>query len=125
MKHLAVTDLAAWLADGTKAPPVLLDVREPWEYEVAHLHDAVLVPMRTIPAALETAMAAPESAAPQGAGQPGAFDPARPIVCICHHGARSMQVAAYLERAGVRDVYNLTGGIDAWSRQVDPALPTY
>jgi rhodanese-related sulfurtransferase len=47
------------------------------------------------------------------------------IVCICHHGARSAQVAMFLESRGHKDVFNLYGGIDAWSRQVDPSVPTY
>ena len=47
------------------------------------------------------------------------------IVCICHHGARSMQVASFLERQGYAKVYNLTGGIHAWSTQVDPSVPQY
>jgi rhodanese-related sulfurtransferase len=53
------------------------------------------------------------------------LDPDRPVVCYCHHGMRSMQVGAFLERRGFDHVWNLTGGIDAWARQVDPACPTY
>ena len=48
-----------------------------------------------------------------------------PIVCICHHGGRSMHVAMFLARQGFENVYNLTGGVDAWARQVDSAMPTY
>jgi len=53
------------------------------------------------------------------------LDPEQAIVCICHHGARSMQVAAFLERAGFTDVTNLTGGVHAWAMQVDTSMPTY
>jgi len=53
------------------------------------------------------------------------LDPAQPILCICHHGMRSAQVVAFLERAGYGSVYNLAGGIDAWSAKVDPAVPRY
>ena len=53
------------------------------------------------------------------------LDPAQPILCICHHGMRSAQVVAFLERAGFDSVYNLAGGIDAWSARVDPAVPRY
>jgi rhodanese-related sulfurtransferase len=53
------------------------------------------------------------------------LDASRPIVCVCHHGMRSMQVAAFLARRGFDDVWNLTGGIDAWAREVDPSCPTY
>jgi rhodanese-related sulfurtransferase len=49
----------------------------------------------------------------------------RPIVCICHHGARSAQVALFLESRGVPDVFNLSGGLDAWAVQVDPGFPRY
>ncbi|HSQ10205.1 MAG TPA: rhodanese-like domain-containing protein, partial [Burkholderiaceae bacterium] len=49
----------------------------------------------------------------------------RPIVCVCHHGGRSMHVAMFLARQGFENVYNLTGGVDAWARQVDAAMPTY
>ena len=53
------------------------------------------------------------------------LDPEQAIVCICHHGARSMQVAAFLERAGFNDVTNLTGGVHDWAMQVDEHMPTY
>jgi rhodanese-related sulfurtransferase len=55
----------------------------------------------------------------------GQADPAQPILCICHHGVRSAQVVAFLEQAGYGSVYNLAGGIDAWSARVDPAVPRY
>lgn len=48
-----------------------------------------------------------------------------PVVCICHHGMRSMQVGVYLDRAGFENVYNLTGGVEAWAVQVDPAMQRY
>ena len=53
------------------------------------------------------------------------LDPGQPVVCFCHHGARSAHVAMFLARQGYGDVYNLTGGIDAWARQIDPAMATY
>ena len=53
------------------------------------------------------------------------LDPAQPVVCICHHGARSAQVVAFLERSGFESVYNLAGGIDAWSQDVDPKVARY
>jgi rhodanese-related sulfurtransferase len=107
MQQLSVTDLKAWLDDPARAKPVLLDVREPWECDVARLEGSVHVPMRAVPAR------APE------------LDPASDTVVICHHGGRSMQVAMFLERAGFGRVYNLAGGVDAWARQVDPAMRTY
>lgn len=107
MDHLTAPELAAWLADDTRAKPFLLDVREPWEYETCHIEGATLIPMNTIPARIDD------------------LDEDAAIVCICHHGARSMQVAAFLERHSFARITNLTGGIHAWAVQVDGAMPKY
>lgn len=106
MNHLGVRQLAEWLSDDKRAPPLLLDVREAWEVGTAALPGALHLPMRDIPA------------------RAGELDRTREIVAVCHHGARSMQVALFLERQGF-SVHNLTGGIDAWSREVDSAVPRY
>ena len=53
------------------------------------------------------------------------LDPEAAIVCICHHGARSMQVGYFLERNGFTQIINLTGGVHAWAQQVDSTMPTY
>ena len=107
MQHLSTTELAAWLADRCRVQPLLLDVREPWEYETCHIPGSQLMPMSSIPMRQEE------------------LNPEQPIVCICHHGARSMQVAAFLERAGFENITNLTGGINDWALQVDGSMPTY
>jgi rhodanese-related sulfurtransferase len=107
MQQLTAPQVAAWLADPTRPAPLLLDVREPWEFETCHLDGARLMPMNTVPA------------------QQQELDPEQPVVCICHHGARSMQVAAFLERQGFQNVTNLTGGMHAWALQVDTRMPTY
>ncbi|HWW06132.1 rhodanese-like domain-containing protein [Collimonas sp.] len=107
MQHLTASELAAWIADPQRPKPLLLDVREPWEYETCHIGAAQLMPMQTVPAHLND------------------LEEDQAIVCICHHGARSMQVAAFLERHGFSAVSNLTGGVHAWAQQVDPAMPTY
>jgi len=107
MKTITATELARWLADAREVPPVVLDVREPWEVEMASLPGSVHVPMGSIVASLDR------------------LDRERSVVCLCHHGARSMQVAGYLERQGFHDVFNLTGGIHAWSEQVDHGVRTY
>ncbi|MFZ4528134.1 MAG: rhodanese-like domain-containing protein [Undibacterium curvum] len=107
MLHITATELAQWLADKSKETPVLLDVREPWEYETCHISGAQLMPMQTVPV------------------RANELDPDAVIVCICHHGGRSMQVANFLERQGYSQVINLTGGVHAWAAQVDPAMPTY
>jgi rhodanese-related sulfurtransferase len=92
-------------------PVLLLDVREPWEAALACIRlDGVasrLIPMGEIPARL------------------GELDPTQPVLCYCHHGVRSLQVVAFLERQGFEAVYNLAGGIDAWSCEADPSLPRY
>lgn len=101
--------LLAGLADG--AEPVLLDVREPWELERASLSlpgtRTVCIPMQQIPARLHELPAS------------------QPILGLCHHGVRSLQVVAFLEREGCEHVYNIAGGIDAWAREVDASVPTY
>ena len=107
MNQLPAPELKAWLDDEGREKPVLLDVREPWEYEKARIEGATLIPMREIP------------------GRIAEVDKASEIVAICHHGGRSMQVAMYLEKQGFKRVHNLVGGIDAWSRTVDPAVPLY
>jgi rhodanese-related sulfurtransferase len=107
MKQIAPAELAAWLADAGREKPVLLDVREPWELEKARLAEARHIPMREMP------------------GRLGELDPDQDLVAFCHLGGRSMQVAMFLEKNGFSKVHNLVGGVDAWSRTVDPAVPLY
>lgn len=105
MRQLSPRDLQARLQAGDR--PLLLDVREPWEFRLCHIDGARLVPMRQIVASL-----------PQ-------LDRHRETVVICHHGIRSQQVALYLEHHGFTQVINLQGGVAAWARDVDPSMPTY
>ncbi len=107
MQNVTAPELARWIADSSRTPPLLLDVREQSEYQICHLDKAMLIPMNTIP------------------GRMAELDADAEIVCICHHGGRSMQVANFLERNGFTRVINLTGGVHAWSQQVDPSMPTY
>jgi rhodanese-related sulfurtransferase len=107
MQHITAPDLAAWLADESRPQPVLLDVRENWEFEKCHIDGSVQIPMNTIPARIDD------------------LDENAEIVCICHHGARSLQVAAFLERNGFGQTVNLTGGIHAWALQVDGTMEKY
>ncbi len=90
---------------------VFLDVREPWEVKTAAIasDDATVVFM-------------PMGEVTERFGQ---LDPLQPVVCICHHGARSAQVVAFLQRRGFAAAYNLAGGIDAWSDEVDPGVTRY
>jgi len=113
MQPLAVTQLQALvqalLAEGLA--PQLLDVREPWEVATASLAlpgaRLQTIPMQQVPSRLAE------------------LDPQQPVLALCHHGVRSLQVALFLDRQGFARTYNITGGIDAWSRQIDPAVPLY
>lgn len=107
MRQMRPADVARWLAENGDARPVLLDVREDWEYKVASVAGSVHIPMGQI------------------AARVGELPSGRPVVCMCHHGMRSMQVGMFLERQGFGDVVNLAGGIDGWSREVDASVPTY
>ena len=107
MQQMTAPELAAWLGDTGRAPPMLLDVREDWEVQTCRIPGSTPIPMNTIPARQQE------------------LDPEATIVCICHHGARSAQVAGFLERQGFAKVINLTGGVHAWALQVDPSMATY
>jgi rhodanese-related sulfurtransferase len=113
MQQVRVDAVAALVRDcaAQGLHPVLLDVREPWEIATARIAlggaASVTVPMQQIPARLAE------------------IDRDQPILALCHHGMRSQQVALFLDRQGYPMVYNIAGGIDAWSRQVDPTVPVY
>ncbi len=89
-------------------PPVLVDVREKWEFDTAHLPDSLLMPMGDVPSRAHTEL-----------------DPDAPLVVLCHHGARSLNVAMWLRQQGFEQARSLAGGIDAWSRTVDPSVARY
>jgi len=88
-------------------PPALLDVREPYEWTIARLPDAKLVPLDALPHAVST------------------LDPSAELVVYCHHGIRSAEAVTWLRERGFRRARNLTGGIDRWSREVDPSTRRY
>ncbi len=100
-------ELKAWLDDPDRPRPFLLDVRENWEFGLCRIEGAELVPMQTLPARLAE------------------LNPERETVVICHHGVRSYHAARFLEHNGFSNVINLTGGVDAWAKEADPAMPTY
>lgn len=89
------------------APPLLADIREPWEYEICRIEGSENLPLATLAARLAQ------------------LEPGRNAVIICHHGVRSRQVAEYLSSIGHDGIMNLEGGLDAWSRTVDPDMPQY
>ena len=104
---MTVQELDAALAAEPHARPLLLDVREEWEWQLARIDGSRHLPMGEIPARLDD------------------LDKSHPTVVICHHGVRSLQVVAFLQRLGFGNLHNLQGGIDAWARDVDPAVPVY
>ena len=106
MRHFTPTQLKEYLQQATQ-PPLLLDVREPWEFEVCSIAGSSLIPMGQITANVDK------------------LDPQQEIVIICHHGIRSRQTGYYLERMGFSNLINLDGGVEAWAREVDPNMQTY
>lgn len=107
MQHLSPKQLAEWLSDPARPNPVLLDVREPWEFEICRIGDPVHIPMNSVPE------------------RQAELDPGADIVLVCHHGGRSMQVAMFLESSGFGRLFNLSGGVDGWAKQVEPGMPQY
>ncbi len=85
----------------------VLDVREPWEFAIAHLPGVLHIPLGEVPDRLAD------------------IDRQRPLVVMCKVGGRSLRVAQFLAGHGFANVANLAGGIDAWTREVDPALSAY
>jgi rhodanese-related sulfurtransferase len=106
MRELTPDECKAYL-EQAETRPMLLDVREPWEYQIVHLEGSELVPMRMVP------------------GIVASLDPHQETIVICHHGIRSRQVALFLEHQGFSNVVNLSGGLDAWARHTDTSMPTY
>jgi adenylyltransferase/sulfurtransferase len=102
---MTVTELKARIDRGDA--PMIVDVREPGEFEVCRIPGAVLIPLGQLPARLSE------------------LDPAQEIVLQCKVGGRSANATAFLKRAGFSRARNLTGGILAWIDQVDPSLAKY
>ncbi len=110
--HVRPAQLSDWFAAAPEAGrPLVLDVREPWELQTASVapegFELLSIPMGSLPDRLAE------------------LDAARPIACLCHHGMRSLRVAGFLEHHGFERVANISGGIDAWSQERDPAVPRY
>jgi rhodanese-related sulfurtransferase len=105
-------DLAQWIESvRAQGEAMVLDVREPHELQLAHVtangFSLIAIPMGSIPARL------------------GELNPEQPTACLCHHGARSMQVAQFLSSHGFAQVSNIAGGINAWSAEIDPSIARY
>jgi len=106
MQQMTVHELKERLAQ-QGAKPVLLDVREAWELNICSLPEALHIPMGQIPERVEE------------------LDLEQELVVVCHHGVRSMRVVQYLVSRGFSKLYNLQGGVNAWAREIDPAMQTY
>ncbi len=85
----------------------LIDVREEWEHHLTNLENSDLIPLGLFHQRFAE------------------LSPNQKVVIYCHHGIRSYQACLYLEKVGFSEVYNLDGGIDAWSKEVDNSVPTY
>jgi|ERR1017187_7617463 rhodanese-related sulfurtransferase len=86
----------------------LIDVREPWEFETAHIEGSLLMPISEVPARANQEL-----------------DPDERLVVLCHMGVRSMSVTVWLRNQGFEQAQSLHGGIDSWSAEIDPAVPRY
>jgi rhodanese-related sulfurtransferase len=104
VRRIDAAQLAVQLEHET---PMLLDVREPWEFEICHIDGSVNIPMGQVSRQLEQLQTASE------------------IVVICHHGIRSQQVIIFLQQQSVATLVNLDGGVDAWARTIDLDMPVY
>lgn len=113
IEQISPEQLGQWVASHTAngITPLLIDVREPWEWQIASAVDwpaceLARVPMGTIPTELNS------------------LDPDRPTALLCHHGRRSQNVALFLQQNGFTVLANIAGGIDAWS-DLDERIPRY
>jgi rhodanese-related sulfurtransferase len=105
--QLTPTELVKWRSDPQREPPLVVDVREPWELSVCRIEDTRHVPMAQLPSQVDS------------------LPRERDIVLVCHHGRRSMHAGLWLRNIGFERVHNLQGGIAAWASEVDPAMPRY
>ena len=106
MQDMPPRDLESLLRRAVVAP-TLLDVREAWEFRIVHFPGSILMPLSEV------------------GERVGELDADACTVVICHHGVRSRAAAMLLEQRGFTDVINLKGGIDAWAREINPAMPVY
>ena len=104
--EITVAELAQLRTAGQ--PFTLLDVREPWEIATASIAGSLTIPMGDLPTRANTEL-----------------DPEKYTIVFCHHGARSLSVTAWLRREGFENVQSMAGGIDQWSREIDPSVPLY
>jgi rhodanese-related sulfurtransferase len=105
--QLGPAELLNWRADAKRVPPVLIDVREPWEFELCRIEGSRSIPLGAL------------------AAHVGELPRDRPLVMVCHHGHRSFHAAAMLKHAGFAQVHNLRGGVEEWAAEVEPTMKRY
>ena len=103
--EVSAPESAALLKEGKAR---LIDVREPWEFATAQIGGSKPMPMGEIPSRVFQEL-----------------DPEAHIITVCHSGVRSLNVAVWMRNQGFEKVQSLSGGIDSWSREVDPSVPRY
>lgn len=104
MREFSAEQLKAHLEENT---PFLLDVRQSWEYDICHIENSTLIPMKLLPVKIFD------------------LDSKRETVVICHHGVRSRMMGRFLESSGFENVINLSGGVAEWAKLVDTTMATY
>lgn len=119
MRHFSPLQLYEYLSSLSKddaglsknTGPLLLDVREPWEFDYCNIEGSVLIPMGELAAELDNLK--------------DEIDYDREIIMICHHGIRSRQMGYYMEQAGYKNITNLDGGVEQWAEDVDKSMKRY
>lgn len=105
MKQVTPQQLKEWIEHNQNL--LILDVREPWEFEITHIPGSINVPLKELSNFLQNK------------------NITQTVITVCHHGARSSQACMFLENFGIKNLYNLVGGIDAYAKAVDPSMPLY
>lgn len=105
--QLTPAELARWRQDPARTAPVVVDVREPWEFATCRIEGSLSIPLGELTRRLDEVPSGPD------------------LVLVCHHGARSQSAAQWLAQNGFAAVHNLRGGIEAWATDVEPGMPRY
>src|SRR5437588_6611255 len=106
--ELSPQEVQSRVANGDRL--VWIDVREPEEFAISRIEGAQLLPMQSVPAEVQRLERLADDAT---------------LVLLCHHGVRSLQVASWLRQQGLDNCFSLAGGIDRWSREIDPSVARY
>jgi len=108
-EEVTIRDVAEWVSLPAEDRPRLIDCREAEELEICQIDGNEWIPLGAIPSVVDALRK----------------DLSRGVVVYCHHGMRSLQAARFLRKHGLENVFSMSGGIDAWSRSIDPTMPRY